>query len=194
MTDDYDNERDEHEHDTGELDDELVHGWNCYPVSRLKSVYDFYDLDVNGSQVEVSYLKYPVFCVQLSASDKDLKLLGNALSAALDTIGDAPHNIGFLNRPQQLEDSEESQIFTDVFVFARSKERSSLVPSLKLGISEMMGVFHAQSDDELQILGGIVSDRGETRLTMTKALSEISYMDEEALWNSIKHSLEGLTG
>ena len=184
---------DEHEHDTGDLEDEFVHGWNCYPVTRLKSMYDFYDLDVSGSQVEVSYLKYPVFCVQLSASDKDLKLLGNALSATLAAIGDAPHNVGFLNRLQPLEGIEEPQIFTDVFVFARSKERSSLVPSLKLGISEMMGVFHAQSDDELQILGGMVSDHGETKLMMTKALSEISYMDEDALWNSIKHSLEGLT-
>jgi hypothetical protein len=176
--------------DEGEPTDEPSKGWDCYAVSRVKSVFDLYDIDVGGGQLEVSYLEYPVFCVQLSASERHLKHLGNALASTIDVIGDAPHNIGFLNRLQEVEGYEEPQTFTDVYVFARSKERSSHLPSLKLGISEMMGVFHAQSDDELKILGRMSTD-DETGL-MSKALSDISYADEQALWTSIKQSLEAL--
>lgn len=167
-------------------------GWDCYAVSRIGSMYDI--CDVEDGKVEVSYLKYPVFCVLLSASDHDLDLLGKALAATLDAVGDAPHNIGFLNRLQPMEEDEgegeePSQKYTDVYVFARSKERSTVLPSLKLGISEMMGVFHAQSDHELQVLSG--QDNVEEG-PMFQALSEVSFVDEEELWDSIKENLRRL--
>jgi len=150
-------------------------------------VYDLYD--VEGGKVEVSYLKYPVFCVQLSASDQNLELLGNSLAAIMESIGDSPHNIGFLNRLQSNDDTGEIERFTDVYVFARSKERSSVIPSLKLGISEMMGVFHAQSDDELDLL---TKGDGDGEGPMYQALSDISHVDEETLWEAIKSKLQQL--
>jgi hypothetical protein len=183
--------------DDGDDDDDEsedpVTGSNCYAVSRLGSMYDFHD--VQDGKVEVSYLQYPVFCIQLSASTQNLDLLGKALAVTLDAVGDAPHNIGFLNRLQQPTEEEDNdddsvpQKYTDVYVFARSKERSTVLPSLKLGISEMMGVFHAQSDHELEILSG---QPGVKEGPMFQALGEISYLDEETLWESIKENLTSL--
>jgi hypothetical protein len=175
--------------------DEGLDGWNCYAVSKVKSIYDFYDIE--EGKVECSYLKYPVFCIQLSASREHLHLLAKALSASLDAFGDAPYNIGFLNRPplreeDYEEDDEEEDdemtsaaadtSFVDVFLFARSKERSSVLPSLKLGISEMMGLFHAQSDEELKILttrNDSDEDNEVENGLMGQALQDVSFQDEE---------------
>jgi hypothetical protein len=168
----------------GEID-----GWNCYAVSKVSSIYDFYD--ISDGEVQVSYLKYPVFCLQLSASPSNLNLLGQALAVTLDAVGEAPFNIGFLNRVEKAEeddDDDEETKFVDVFVFARSKERSDVLPSLKLGISETMGVFHAQSDSELTELASYSSAGGEDG-PMARALKDISFEDEEDLWNSIKTNL-----
>ena len=46
-------------------------------------------------------------------------------------------------------------LYVDVYVFVWSKEISDVLPTLRLGISEMMGAFHAQSDEELQRLATI---------------------------------------
>jgi hypothetical protein len=176
-----------HEETPEEDDTDKTSGWDCYAVSRSDSLYDFYD--IQDGKVEVSYLKYPVFCVQLSAADQELPLLGKALAATLKAIGSMPHNVGFLNRLQQIDD-DTPQKFTDVYVFARSKERSSVLPSLKLGISEMMGVFHAQSDEELNILStrSDMDDQGP----MYQALEDVTCEDELALWDAIKDHLENM--
>lgn len=191
-------------------------GWNCYAVTKLATIHDFYDLADN--RVEVSYLKYPVFCVQLSSLKEDSELLARALEVTLKAIGNAPFNIGFLNRLEDPHSEEETQQdregqqvlqYVDVFVFARSKERSRSLPSLKLGISEMMGVFHAQSDEELELLlspaeeSAVESyleedshshdDEGvENGGIMKQALQEVSYEDEGALWTSITENLADL--
>eukprot|EP00980_Cylindrotheca_fusiformis_P004807 scaffold1028_cov135-Cylindrotheca_fusiformis.AAC.17 len=180
--------------------DESCNGWNAYAVSKTESIYDFYDVD--EGKVECSYLKYPVFCIQLSASTENLPLLSKALSTSLDAVGDAPFNIGFLNRRMLGEEdnddparSTEELSFVDVFLFARSKERSDVLPTLKLGISEMMGLFHAQSDKELEILAATSNDnkdggeQDDDNSPMSRALMDVSYVDEERLWNRIKENL-----
>lgn len=182
--DDDDHHHNHHHNDDDATTSDLVDGWDCYAVSRLDSMYDFFDVD--EGKVEVSYLKYPVFCVQLSASDQNLALLGKSLAAILEAIGELPHNIGFLNRLQVEEDTDELQKYTDVYIFARSKERSTVLPTLKLGISEMMGVFHAQSDQELEQLAGKANEKSGP---MYQALEDISYDEEVALWDSIKENL-----
>jgi hypothetical protein len=160
-------------------------GWNCYAVSKVKSISDFYD--INDGKIECSYLKYPVFCVQLSASTDNLGLLAKALAACLESVCEAPYNIGMLNRPE--EDGDES--YVDVFLFVRSKERSEVLPALKLGISEMMGLFHAQSDSELELLVDKNKKSGDKEGDgpMSKALVDVSFEDEEYLWTSIKENL-----
>jgi hypothetical protein len=233
-------------------DDNDVMGWSSYPASNVESMYDFYDVEKMGDdpnmigRVEVSYLKYPIFCIQLSASTAHLPLLGKAVASCLEAIGDAPHNLSFLNRVYQPIDDDDhhhdendndndgtndvdqndgsdtvvgfddnvddddgrvcdddenvnDEQFVDVYVFARSKERSDCLPSLKLGVSEMMGVFHAQSQEELQILSsyedvevdGNDSD-GRTISVMEKCLADVSYENEENLWNKIKEKLSSL--
>jgi hypothetical protein len=190
----------------GDDEETMIPGWNCYAVSKVKSIYDY--CDVQDGDVEVSYLKYPVFCVQLSASQANLKVLGQAVAAVVDAIGDAPYNIGFLNRKEQQQqqqvDDEDigngddvdvtSLLFVDAFVFARSQERSDILPSLKLGISEMMGVFHAQSDSELSTLApNDTSTQQERDIEeegpMSKALTDVSYEEGDALWKEIVENL-----
>ena len=203
-----------------------------YAINNVDAIYDFCDID--GGKVEVSYMNYPVFCIQMSASVDNLDLLGTALASCLEAIGDAPHNIGFLNRIDQIEEDDdlhdhdhdhegdeeededenededeehfenEQDVFegpiemVDVFIFARSKERSSILPTLKLGISEMMGVFHAQSEAELDTLATIstvmnIEDGSfERKCAMELALADVTHEDEEELWLSIIAKLEAL--
>lgn len=189
-----------------------------YAINNVDAMYDFCDVD--GGKVEVSYMNYPVFCIQMSSSVANLDLLGTALAACLEAIGEAPHNIGFLNRIYQIEEDEHDheeeeedeehfeneqhvvenpiEKMVDVFIFARSKERSSILPTLKLGISEMMGVFHAQSEAELDTLATISTvlnneDGGfERKCAMELALADVSYEYEEELWDSIAAKLAAL--
>lgn len=178
-----------------------VSGNPFYAVNNVDAIYDFYDVD--GGKVEVSYLNYPVFCVQMSSSVANLDLLGRALATCLEAIGEAPHNVGFLNSVYQIEDGEERveneksgvevpiAKMVDIFIFARSKERSCILPTLKLGISEMMGVFHAQSEAELGALATIntvLNDEDgsfERKGAMEQVLADISYENEEELWDDI---------
>lgn len=171
-----------------ENDTDKTTGWDCYAVSRSDALYDFYD--IQDGKVEISYLKYPVFCVQLSAADGNLPLLGKALAASLKAIGNRPHNIGFLNRLQLVDGMDDPQKYTDVYVFARSAERSAILPSLKLGISEMMGVFHAQSNEELNLLSAR-RDKDD-QAPMYQALEDVTCEDELALWDTIKDHLENI--
>ena len=166
-----------------------------YAVNNVDSIFDFYDIE--DGKVEVSYLNYPVFCVQLSSSVANLDLLGKALATCIEVVGEAPHNVGFLNRIEENEKDDELVIessgenIVDVFVFARSRERSSILPTLKLGISEMMGVFHAQSEAELEVLTAIQTilnneDGSFQRISaMEQALADVSVEDEIKLWDRL---------
>jgi len=84
---------------------------------------------------------------------------------------------------------EDDSMEVDVYIFIRSKERSSEIPSLKLGASEMLGVFHAQSQDELNHL---IHIDDEDISIMEKALKDVSYEREWELWDKIKDKLLSL--
>jgi hypothetical protein len=202
-----------------DADDDL-YGWNAYPVSKVTSVYDFCDVTIDkdndkggDGRVEVSYLNYPVFCVILSASTSNLDMLGECLETILESIETAPHNIAFLNRALKNDDAiAEHRCYVDVYVFVRRKERSDVLPTLKLGVSEMMGVFHAQSDDELHTLATLVPRQVEAEINigdqthdhdhgnsedvisgMERALADVSVSNEVELWASIKDKLVHLS-
>ncbi|KAL3908792.1 MAG: hypothetical protein SGILL_008348 [Bacillariaceae sp.] len=186
------------------LIDSGVNPWNAYPVSNVTSICDFLDISAEDGQIEVSLLDYPVFCVLLSAPSTQLTLLSAALDVVMSCLGTSPHNLAFLNRMshQQGIDADESKVlgngecnrFVDVYVFARSKERSNVLPSLKLGVSEMMGVFHAQSDEELQKLASLSGLQDEETNQMEQALLDVTVDNEDTLWQSIKEQLEALQG
>lgn len=206
-------------------------GWQSYAVCQTKGMYDFVDLLCGGeATVEVTFLDWPCCCFLLSASatngdDGALKRLGQVLNSVLQTIDDAPHNVCLLNRPVESYDEDEDgneQIQTplsgtdtnaaavDIYVFVRSRERSlSVAPSLKLGSSEMMGLFHAQSQDEMQALcpdpwrvdDGLMfdphdhshdhshDDQHAEATKMQLALEEISYEPRQDLWEAVKERL-----
>ncbi|KAL3938127.1 MAG: hypothetical protein SGBAC_006889 [Bacillariaceae sp.] len=186
-----------------------IQGWKCYAASKVKSILDYYDLA--GGKIEVTYLKYPLFCVQFSASKEHLDDLSKALVFASSALEDAPYNIGFLNRPAMDDDGnivDTDDSYVDVYLFVRSKEISSVLPSLKLGISEAMGIFHAQTEEELEVLKGTA--REEAVITedhhdhhdhheeepiqgpMQQALEDISYEARDELWGRMKTLLVGL--
>ena len=215
------------EDDGPEVEDGLGDNF-LYAVTNVDKMYDFYD--VFDGNVQVSYLNYPVFCIQMSSSVAYLDSLGRAVAACLEAIGEGPLNIGFLNRISPIEEYDhdhndededehadgdgdgddesetddeegEQEQMVDVFIFARSKERSSFLPTLKLGISEMMGVFHAQSEVELDTLATIntvltddIDAEGlfERKCVMEQALADITFENEEKLWESIVANLSAL--
>jgi hypothetical protein len=179
-----------------------TNGWNAYPVSNVTSICDFCDVALDSEQVEVSFLDYPVFCVLLSATSNHTSLLSRALAVVMDALDTRPHNIAFLNRNQGHDDGgdgNENDAFiqcVDVYVFARSKERSNVLPTLKLGVSEMMGVFHAQSDEELEILASSIAQDGPNdakRSQMEHALLDVTAQNEDELWHTMKEKLEALS-
>lgn len=169
------------------LFDQTTEGWDSYAVSKATTIFDYCDV---GS-VEISYLEYPVFCVLLSSDD--LKSLSQVLMEVLRILKDSPYNIGFFNRRKE-EEEEQTSCMVDVYVFARSKERSGVIPGLKLGVSEMMGVFHAQSESELELLAPLNYEGNNTASDspMEQALQEVSYENELSLWETIKERLQQL--
>ena len=181
-------------------DDDTIHGWSCYAPSRIESIYDFVDIGggdcSDGSDeplVQVSYLNYPCFCVELSSvtsagkEEESLDALGKAVWGVLSCLGDAPHNVCMNNR---IGYGDETSVDVDVKIFVRSRERSpTVVTATKLGASEMMGVFHLQSLEQLAELG---QRHNTNKPTMVQALEEVSYEDTEELWNSIKDKLSSM--
>ena len=220
------------------------HAWPILPcsyaVTQVQAIRDFCDI----GHIQVSWLSYPVMCLHLSTTTTThhLSAMATVLTTILDTIGEAPYNVGFLNRNEEQHDEKEDDYDTDeffveatatgqaheastrepmppsastatavdVYVFVRSKERSSLCPALKLGISEMMGVFHAQSLPELEFWCGIAEEETTTREKMrdedhddhdhdlkfdgpmAQALEDVSYEDEDTLWERVCEELQAM--
>mmetsp|Transcript_20410 Transcript_20410/g.30940 ORF Transcript_20410/g.30940 Transcript_20410/m.30940 type:complete len:133 (-) Transcript_20410:46-444(-) len=125
--------------------------------------------------VRVSLLDYPVCCIKLSSSATNE--LGKNLGVIVELVQNkfnAPHNVGLLNTPDGT---------IDVFVFVRSRERSPMiVPGSRSGASEMMGVFHTSSDDQLNEL---TSREG----IMETALQDVSFENRSDIWEAVQSSL-----
>jgi len=100
------------------------------------------------------------------------------------------------NRNEVVDSSSTSSsgkiVVVDVKIFVRSRERSpTIVPATKLGASEMMGVFHCQSLEQLEEL--VCEDSGRSAPPpMVQALQDVSYEDTESLWHTIRNALSSL--
>eukprot|EP00977_Amphora_coffeiformis_P004364 scaffold926_cov163-Amphora_coffeaeformis.AAC.2 len=211
-------------------------GWDAYPVSQTMGLYDFLDLCDGTIEVTFleypccCFLLSAYRSVEVTTGGKDdpLTILGNVLYKVLESISDAPHNVCLLNRPvhadvdaddgvlegiqmdgigNQRSPQVDSGVAVDIYVFVRSRERStSVAPSLKIGASEMMGVFHSQSENEVQELCPVPRDAShqhddshelthdhnhenaqETK--MQTALEEVSYEPRLDLWENLKEIL-----
>jgi len=142
----------------------------------------------------------------MSSSVNNLELLGRALGASLEAIGATPYNVGFFNRIFQKEENEfgenteakqdavedtDVEKMVEVFLFARPREHSNILPSLGLGVSEMMGVFNAQSEAALDILtktDTVLNEEDgspEHICAMEKVLADVLCQNEEELLESI---------
>ena len=198
-------------------------------------LYDFVDLCEGTVEVTFLEYPCCCFlisaCRSAVVTDKDEPLtnLGAVLNKVLEIIGNAPHNVCLLNRPVDLYDDDDddgdgegveeiqmdadttpqldSDVAVDIYVFVRSRERSvSVAPSLKMGASEMMGLFHAQSEEEMRGLCPVprneedasneahdhAHDHSHEKTHETKmqtALEEISYEPRFDLWESVKERL-----
>ncbi|CAB9515805.1 expressed unknown protein [Seminavis robusta] len=230
-----DHDHDDHDHDHAEVENmdpssykAIHHGWSCYAASRVNSIVDFADImapcsatssdddeEEPESLVEVSYLDYPCFCVQLSTGStttpaktvESLHAVSKALWTVLSCIGDAPHNVCMVNRPISTSSSDNNNaddnqdtassssnndgcVNVDVFVFVRSRERSpNIVPASKAGASEMMGVFHCHNLQQLEELAQQQAGQ-KPKSPMAQVLEDVSHENPAELWDSIKEALE----
>ena len=191
-----------------DADNDELNDSSLYAASRVDSIYDFVDIferkdDEQQQQplVQVSYLNYPCFCVELSSvhddnTGKSLDVLSKAVWTVFSCLGTAPHNVCMSNRNEVVDSSSTSSsgkiVVVDVKIFVRSRERSpTIVPATKLGASEMMGVFHCQSLEQLEEL--VCEDSGRSAPPpMVQALQDVSYEDTESLWHTIRNALSSL--
>lgn len=121
------------------------------------------------ASVRASLLDYPCFCVKISTvsggGPDALTLAGNVLSAIVELVQrmGAPHNLGLLNLPPAApgDDGDDDDAAgvdadaadVDAYLFVRSRERSpSVLPDHTLGGSEVMGMFHAHTSDQMDRL------------------------------------------
>ena len=120
-----------------------------------------------GAALDVAVLDYGVATVRLRSGDADL--LGAGLAAVVGALAErgSPHNVCGLGDA--------------IYVFARSRERCPALPT-RLGCSEMMGVFHCASEEELEIAAAPG--------TMADALAAVSAPRED-VWAAVLAALDG---
>lgn len=172
------------------LEDDNIHGWDCYPASKAEAERSMtlytgqQEDDDDEKKVQVSLLDYPCCCIKLSSASTNH--LGTVLGTVVDTVQrmfDAPHNACLLNRPDG---------GVDAYVFVRSRERSPrIVPGSRSGASEMMGVFHTSSEEQLNELSSDeqwVSGDGKVEGAMETVLRHVS-LSYETVWCQITAQL-----
>ncbi|KAL3786718.1 hypothetical protein ACHAWO_013705 [Cyclotella atomus] len=147
--------------------------------------------------VTASLLKYPCTCVKLSASSDDsaekdgttnpsLIEMGNALYKIITVAQkmEAPHNVVWMNKAAQ-----NDQTTTDVYVFFRKSESVELDnETFRLGASEMLGVFHATSKEQMKM---VKKYKGLSCYGVANVLSDVSYEPREHIWAEVSSALGG---
>lgn len=134
--------------------------------------------------VTVSLLDYPCTCIKLSASAS--QSVGNALSRIVQLAQkmQAPHNVAWTNGALKGNcDAQESKnmVTVEVYVFLRKAETTDrCYGTFRLGASEMLGVFHSSSKEQLESL----SDN------MAGVLSDVSWEPRTKVWKDVCQALE----
>lgn len=164
---------------------------SVYPVTKAPSISSL-DL-ANG--VTASLLKYPCTCVKLSVTNDvndrnivhpNLKELGNALFKCVTVAQkmQAPHNVVWMNC-----DAPNGHTTTHVYIFFRAAESVELNnESFRLGSSEMLGVFHATSKEQML---AVKKYKGLSCYGVANVLSDVSYEPREHVWAEINNVLGG---
>ena len=160
------------------------HAWACPPPPLLATDSGYAvekalptSLLTLEHGITVSLLDYPSTCIKLASPDvarSTLKKLGDALYRIVQMAQEmnVPHNVAWMNSPEGV----------DVYVFIRRAETSSVVEAgiFRLGTSEMLGVFHSSSREQLDALAG----------NMKSVLADVSWEPRQSLWEEIRRALE----
>lgn len=153
---------------------------HSYAVSKARST-ETHNL---AHGVTVSLLDYPCTCIKVSAlvlqTDPDganpaLKEMGDSLYKIIQIAQNmqAPHNVAWTTDDAQ-NNSQSNTVTT--YIFFRQAETTDRTESLfRLGASEMLGVFHSSSKDQLEALSN----------NMGKILSDVSWEPRESIWQDI---------
>jgi len=134
------------------------------------------------SEVTVSLLDYPCTCIKISASvsRSTLKVMGNSLSKVVQIAAQslkAPHNVAWMNSSGDAEKIQQLAIY----VFFRKAEVTDRVDSVfRLGASEMLGVFHCSSNEQLDSISNNMKD----------ILKDVSLEDSSSIWRSVCEALD----
>lgn len=136
------------------------------------------------SEVTVSLLDYPCTCIKISASvsrsDETLKVMGGSLSKVVQIAAQrlkAPHNVAWMNSSGDAEKSQQLAIY----VFFRKAEETNRIESVfRLGASEMLGVFHCNSNEQLDSISNNMKD----------ILKDVSLEDSSSIWRSVCEALD----
>jgi len=144
--------------------------------------------------VTVSLLEYPCTCIKLSAPvlqtdrvNPVLKEMGDALSKIVQIAQkmQAPHNVAWTTRPLKKDNTQNSQskniVTIDTYVFFRKAETTDKIESVfRLGASEMLGVFHSSSQEQLESLSS----------NMDNILSDVSWEPRKSVWKDVCEALD----
>ena len=136
------------------------------------------------SEVTVSLLDYPCTCIKISASvsrfEETLKVMGDSLSKVVQIAAQslkAPHNVAWMNSSGDAEKIQQLAIY----VFFRKAEVTDRVDSVfRLGASEMLGVFHCSSNEQLDSISNNMKD----------ILKDVSLEDSSSIWRSVCEALD----
>mmetsp|Transcript_32091 Transcript_32091/g.77592 ORF Transcript_32091/g.77592 Transcript_32091/m.77592 type:complete len:535 (-) Transcript_32091:179-1783(-) len=179
-------------------DDSTAEYDSVYAATQAMSLSSF---ELDRGVVEVSLLEYPCTCIKLSTttgcdeesgahvSPTNLEIMGDALSKIIGIAQkmNVPHNVVWMNSHDAAESTREQTIDTYVF-FRRSETLDVDGRTFRLGASEMMGVFHASSREQLQSLKKY---RGLSCYGPANVLSEVSYEPAGHVWAEVSGILLG---
>lgn len=121
-------------------------------------------------------MDYPCNCIRLESSD--MSEIGLALSTIVqslkDSWNDVPHNVAFFRL-------DEHKI--RVFIFCRSRQQSpEILPYSKLGASEMLGLFHVKT---MQDLDELATPTLHFPNPMEQSLKDVSLEPKKDVWESM---------
>jgi len=139
--------------------------------------------------VSVSLVKYPCTCVKLSAiyeegAQPTLKEMGAALSKIVGVAQkmEVTHNVVWTTSA-----APNGEQIIDAYIFFRKAETLEVDgETFRLGASEMMGVFHASSKEQLI---SVKTYKGLSCWGTVNILSDASYEPREYVWAEVSSTL-----
>ena len=162
---------------------------SVYPVTKVSMVTSC-ELEAG---VTVSLLKYPCTCVKIFGSystneekDKVVQEMGEGLYKIIGVAQkmQLPHNVVWRN-----DDCNNKDTLIEAYIFFRSAESVEINNTpFRLGSSEMMGVFHATSKEQMM---AVKKYKGLSCYGVANVLSDVSYEPREVVWAEVCSVLIG---